>query len=99
MNLNDRLARAVTGAVGTMWAAYAFAALALVSLPAVLASRSVVLIVAWTTQAFLQLVLLPIIMVGQRLQTEATDELVERHTETHRLVAALHRHHIGGSDA
>jgi Mg/Co/Ni transporter MgtE len=58
----------ITVATGTMWVAIAFAALAFVSLPAVLATRDVVVIVTWITQSFLQLVLLPIILVGQNGQ-------------------------------
>jgi len=43
-----------------MWCAYAFAAIALVSWPAAL-------------QTFLQLVLLPVIIVGQNIQAAAAD--------------------------
>ena len=51
-----------------MWAAYAFFALSLISLPAVLMTGDTMIIVAWVAQTFLQLVLLPIIIVGQNLQ-------------------------------
>src|SRR5437868_15404897 len=64
---NARLALVITKSVGTMWTAYVFAVLALVSLPAALASHDVIIIVAWTAQTFLQLVLLPIIIVGQNV--------------------------------
>ena len=70
---NQRLGLGITTSVGTMWAAYAFAALALVSLPSVLASGNAVLIVAWIAQTFLQLVLLPVIIVGQNIQATAAD--------------------------
>jgi hypothetical protein len=56
-----------------MWAAYAFAALSLVSLPAAITSGSLIIIVAWIAQTFLQLVLLPIIIVGQNIQSAASD--------------------------
>lgn len=70
--LNTRLGVAITGGVGTMWCAYVFAALALISLPdAVKGGRAAV--VSWVAQTFLQLVLLSIIMVGQNVQALAGD--------------------------
>src|SRR5438105_7716288 len=70
---NTWLAVMITKTVGTMWVAYLFAALALISLPAALASRDVIVIVAWIAQTFLQLVLLPIIIVGQNIQAATAD--------------------------
>jgi hypothetical protein len=70
---NRRLGLGITTSVGTMWAAYAFAALSLVSLPAAITSGSLIIIVAWIAQTFLQLVLLPIIIVGQNIQSAASD--------------------------
>jgi hypothetical protein len=70
---NAALALRITEGVGTMWCAYAFALLALVSLPDAIASRSAVTLVAWISQTFLQLVLLSIIIVGQNVQAAATD--------------------------
>lgn len=70
---NAKLGLGITTRVGTMWAAYVFALLALVSLPAAIASGDVLIIVAWTAQTFLQLVLLPIIIVGQNIQAKAAD--------------------------
>ncbi|MFM7014260.1 MAG: hypothetical protein ACKOXT_04670 [Actinomycetota bacterium] len=78
----------ITAGVGTMWAAIAFAALALISLPAALASGNSLVIIAWITQTFLQLVLLPIIMVGQAAQAKKTEE---RDWETHTAVMAAHK--------
>lgn len=57
--------------------AYAFAVLALVSLPAVILSGSALIIVAWMAQTFLQLVLLPIIIVGQNVQSAHADARAE----------------------
>jgi hypothetical protein len=74
---NTWLALKVTNAVGTMWCAYAFGALALVSLPGALASRNPVIIVSWISQTFLQLVLLSIIIVGQNVQAAASDKRAE----------------------
>ncbi|MEN9731647.1 MAG: hypothetical protein RL488_957, partial [Actinomycetota bacterium] len=71
--LSDRIGLAITKSVGTMWAAYVFFALTLVSLPAALTSGNVIIIVSWVAQTFLQLVLLPIIIVGQNIQAAASD--------------------------
>jgi hypothetical protein len=71
---NSALAVRITEGVGTMWCAYAFAALALVSLPSAIRSGSAVTLVSWISQTFLQLVLLSIIMVGQNVLAAAGDK-------------------------
>jgi hypothetical protein len=69
---NDWLAIKITNIVGTMWCAYAFTALTLLSLPdAIKGGRGP--LVAWVAQTFLQLVLLSIIMVGQKVDAAASD--------------------------
>lgn len=72
-SVNDRIGLGITKRVGTMWAAYIFLALTLVSLPAALSSGDPLIIVSWIAQTFLQLVLLPIIIVGQNIQAAASD--------------------------
>jgi hypothetical protein len=72
-NLNEKIGLGITKRVGTMWAAYIFMAITLVSLPAVIMKGDLVLIVAWIAQTFLQLVLLPIIIVGQNIQAAAAE--------------------------
>jgi len=67
----------VTTGVGTMWCAYAFAALALVSLPSAISSGSAVTLVSWISQTFLQLVLLSVIIVGQNVLAAAADKRSE----------------------
>jgi hypothetical protein len=67
----------VTGGVGTMWCAYAFAILAIVSLPAAIESHSAVVLVSWISQTFLQLVLLSVIIVGQNVLAAAADKRSE----------------------
>ncbi len=74
LGLNERIGLAVTKRVGTMWAAYLFFGLSLVSLPAAISSGNEIVIVSWIAQTFLQLVLLPIIIVGQNIQAKASDE-------------------------
>ena len=90
---NTWLALKVTQTVGTMWMAYAFAALTIISLPAAISSRNSLIIVAWIAQTFLQLVLLPIIIVGQNVIQAANDARAEADHETlvavHELTKAI----------
>lgn len=77
---NRRIAEKITSFVSTMWCAYIFAALALISLPAAIRTGDVVVIVAWIAQTFLQLVLLSIIMVGQQVSSASVEQKIN---ETH----------------
>jgi hypothetical protein len=77
---NQKIAAKITDAVSTMWAAYLFAAIALISLPAAIRTGDSLVIVAWVAQTFLQLVLLSIIMVGQ---DQAAKEVAQKINETH----------------
>jgi len=84
---NKRVALALTTGVGNMTCFWIFCGLALCSLPAVLSGFSLfagvfpswmvrasdIALVAWIAQTFIQLVLLPAIMVGQSIQNEAAD--------------------------
>ena len=74
LSINDRIGLGITKRVGSMWAAYVFVGLSLVSLPAAIATGDTVTIVAWIAQTFLQLVLLPVIMVGQNLQAHESEK-------------------------
>lgn len=89
---NTALALKITNGVGTMWTAYIFSVLALLSLPAILVqgsfvsaatfpkwliSVSLIALVAWVAQTFIQLVLLPIIMVGQNVIQAQNDAKAE----------------------
>ena len=74
---NDWLAVSITNIVGTMLCAYAFACRALVSLPAAIRGGTATL-VAWIAQTFLQLVLLSIIMVGQKVAAAKSDRQLEQ---------------------
>jgi len=91
---NAWLAVKITRGVGSMWCAYLFAALALVSLPAAIQSGDKVIIVSWVSQTFLQLVLLSVIIVGQNVQAAASDARAEADHETldavHTLTVAVH---------
>jgi len=75
---NSRVAIIITVAVGSMWCAYLFTLIALVSLPAALATRDKIIIISWIAQTFLQLVLLPIIIVGQNIQGATSDKRAQQ---------------------
>lgn len=74
---NAWLAVKMTKGVGTMWCAYAFAVIALISLPQAISSHSAVTLVSWISQTFLQLVLLSVIIVGQNVLAAAADKRSE----------------------
>lgn len=76
-SFNNKLGVGITNVVGTMWCAYAFALLALVSLPDAIRNGRGAL-VAWVAQTFLQLVLLSIIMVGQKVAAEKSDRQLDQ---------------------
>jgi len=73
VGLNGKIALALTSGVGTMWCAYAFAALALIALPQALQS-GLFPTVQWISQTFIQLVMLSVIMVGQNILSRASDK-------------------------
>jgi hypothetical protein len=91
---NTWLAVRITKTVGTMWIAYLFAAIALISLPAAIRTGDTIIIVAWVAQTFFQLVLLPIIIVGQNVIQAANDARAEADHETlsavHQLTVEVH---------
>ena len=80
---NTGLALKITNGVGTMWTAYIFALISLLSLPAILVivdakffggvfphwliATALITLIAWISLNFIQLVLLQIIMVGQNV--------------------------------
>jgi hypothetical protein len=74
---NAKVGLKITVIVGTMWCAYLFSLLALISAPTAFKSGNSLIIVAWIAQTFLQLVLLPIIIVGQNVQAAAADARAE----------------------
>jgi len=109
---NAKLAVVITSGVGTMACAYLFALIALTSLPIILVQAGaipaswvptfllkpgLILIVAWIAQTFLQLVLLSIILVGQRVQATASDARSEKSFEdTEVILDRLDLHTAGG---
>jgi hypothetical protein len=70
---NGWVATLITNAVSTMWCAYLFALIALLSLPAAIHGGTATFI-SWLAQTFLQLVLLSVIMVGQKVAAQTSDK-------------------------
>lgn len=101
VRFNARFGLKVTTVVGTMWCAYLFATIALISLPSTLKTGNLFEIVVWISSSFLQLVLLPIIIVGQNIQAKANDKRAE---DTYKDAEAVLReaeeiqHHLEAQD-
>lgn len=79
-HFNNWIAGKITSGVATMWCAYLFATIAFISLPKAIQSGDSITIISWIAQTFLQLVLLSIIMVGQKVQSENLSNTIN---ETH----------------
>ena len=77
VGLNGKIALVLTTVVGTMWCAYAFAALAFVALPSAIKDGSLLALIQWISQTFIQLVMLSVIMVGQNILGRASDKRAE----------------------
>ncbi len=94
---NDWLAVKITNGVATMWCAYIFAVIACYGGTTVNWGKASE-VVQWVSQTFLQLVLLSIIMVGQKVISASADKqaqemhdtVMESHKELRRLVRELH---------
>ncbi len=72
LSIQEKIALVITRGVGSMYCAYLFAIIALISLPdAIRAGKAS--IVSWIAQTFLQLVLLSIIMVGQNVASKHSE--------------------------
>ena len=74
VGINGKVALTLTTVVGTMWCAYAFAVLAFFALPSAISSGSVLQLIQWLSQTFIQLVMLSVIMVGQNILSKASDK-------------------------
>jgi hypothetical protein len=79
---NEWLAIQLTRLVGTMWCAYVFVGLAVLGIP--YGSRSLPDYVQWLSQTLIQLVMLSVIMVGQRLISDQQAAHGERLNAVHR---------------
>jgi hypothetical protein len=88
---NAAIAVRITKIVGTMYCAYVFTLIALVALPTAIQQGSPTVLVNWISSNFLQLVLLPIIIVGQNVISEAQDKRAEA---DHKTLTALHQMNV-----
>jgi uncharacterized membrane protein len=81
---NTKIAVTLTRWVGSMWAAYIFTGLALIGLLGLLGwlNPFTFLLTTWASQQFAQLVLLPIIMVGQNVLGRHAELMAEEQFET-----------------
>jgi uncharacterized membrane protein len=81
---NTRLAVTLTHGTGTMWTAYAFTVLACIGLFGLLGwlNPFTFLLTTWISQQFLQLVLLPVIMVGQNVLGRKAELLADEQFHT-----------------
>jgi ABC-type multidrug transport system fused ATPase/permease subunit len=82
--INTKIAILLTNSVGSMWTAYLFVVIAIVGLFAILGvfSPLVALLVAWASQTLIQLVLLPVIMVGQNVLNRKAELQAEEQFNT-----------------
>jgi len=79
VGVNGKVALIITAVVGTMWCAYLFAVLGITGIAGAVSNDStLVLLVGAISGYFLQLVLLPIIIVGQNIQGKAADKRSEQ---------------------
>jgi len=94
---NAKFALLLTKVVGTMWTFYVFNGIALVSLPSAIRSGSLVVLINWVSSNWLQLILLPSLMVGQNLQAATADERAMKNFEdTEVILDRLDTHTAGG---
>lgn len=75
---NARVALLITRGVGTMYCFYLFNLLAGASARAAFASGQLTVMVNWVSSNWIQLILLPAILVGQNLQATAADKRSEQ---------------------
>lgn len=73
---NAKVALLLTRAVGTMWCFWLFNGIALTSLPSAISQGSPTVMVNWVSSNWIQLVLLPALMVGQRLMQVQSDHMM-----------------------
>jgi cytochrome c biogenesis factor len=78
LGFNGKIAVLITRVVGTIWCAYVFTGIAFVALPQAIQAGSLIVLVNWLSSNFLQLVLLPIIIVGQNILAKASDKQAEQ---------------------
>ncbi len=94
---NAKVAILLTKVVGTMWCFYVFNGIALVSLPSALQTGQLTIIINWVSSNWIQLILLPALMVGQNVQSAAADaRAVKTFDDTERILDRLDTQTAGG---
>ena len=92
VRLNARFGLMITLIVGRMWTPYLFTGFAL---PDAIKQRTYFIVVSLSS-SFLQLVLLPIIIVGQNIQAKAADKRAE---ETYKDAEVIQKHLLAQDEA
>lgn len=72
-SFNAKVAVLLTRVIGTMWAFWVFNGIALISLPSAIQTGQLTVLINWVSSNWIQLILLPALMVGQNLQNIAAD--------------------------
>jgi hypothetical protein len=94
---NAKFAVVLTKVVGTMWTFYVFNGIALISLPSAINSGNLTILINWVSSNWIQLVLLPALMVGQNLESATADVRAEKTFEaTEKILDRLDTHTAGG---
>jgi hypothetical protein len=94
---NAKVALVLTKVVGTMWCFYVFNGIALVSLPSAISSGSLTVLINWVSSNWIQLILLPALMVGQNLQSATADvRAAKTFADTEKILDRLDTHTAGG---
>jgi hypothetical protein len=95
--VNAKVAIVLTKVVGTMWTFYVFNGIALISLPSAINSGNLTVLINWVSSNWIQLVLLPALMVGQNLQSATADARAAKTFEdTEKILDRLDTHTAGG---
>lgn len=81
---HQRLAVGITEATGSMWTAYLFTFLALLGFPALstFLGPVVAIYVIWVSQTFIQLVMLPVLSVGQNVLGRKSELMADEQFQT-----------------
>jgi hypothetical protein len=87
----------LTRVVGTMWAFCVFNGIALISLPAAIQTGQLTVLITWVSSNWIQLILLPALMVGQNLQNIAADaRAAKTFSDVEMVLDRLDKHTQGG---
>jgi hypothetical protein len=95
--VNAKVAIVLTKVVGTMWCFYVFNGIALISLPSAINTGQLTTIINWVSSNWIQLILLPALMVGQNVQSVAADaRALKTFEDTEKILDRLDTRTTGG---